>query len=126
MKGAKHTDDIIFISKVPNKDKNAIYNLATVFVYPSFLEGFGFPVLEAMKCSVPVIASNTSSIPEVVGSEGILIDPEKPDEIFTALKDILSDKNLYAHFRERGQRRTFMFSWRNSAREFLNMVDEKF
>lgn len=124
MKNAKHTDDIIFINSIPSKDKNAIYNLASVFVYPSFLEGFGFPVLEAMKCSVPVIASNTSSIPEVIGNEGILIDPEKPDEILVALRNLLTDRNLQEHFKEHGQRRTFMFSWRNTAREFLNRLEE--
>jgi len=124
MKNAKHTDDIIFISKVPNEDKNAIYNLASVFVYPSFLEGFGFPVLEAMRCKVPVIASNSSSIPELVGSEGVLIDPEKPDEIFIALKNVLRDKELYAHLRENGWRRTFKFSWKNAAREFLGCVEQ--
>lgn len=124
MKTAKYTNDIIFVSKVLDEDKNAIYNLATVFVYPSFLEGFGFPVLEAMKCGVPVIASNTSSIPEVLGSEGILIDPEKPDEILVALKSLLTDKNLYEHFKEKGQRRTFIFSWKNTAKEFLARLEE--
>ncbi|KKU52514.1 MAG: mannosyltransferase B-like protein [Candidatus Moranbacteria bacterium GW2011_GWE1_49_15] len=123
MKQAKHTKDIIFISSLPNKDKNAIYNLASVFAYPSFLEGFGFPVLEAMKCGIPVIASNTSSMPEVVGNEGILIDPEKPDELFTALRSILTDKNLHGHFKERGWRRTVIFSWKSTAREFLNLLE---
>ncbi len=126
MKNAKYTDDIIFISNVPNKDKNFIYNLATVFVYPSFLEGFGFPVLESMKCSVPVIASNSSSIPEVVGSDGLLIDSEKPNEIFVALKNIFSDKKLYNHFKERGLRRTYMFSWRKTAKDFLKLVGDDF
>lgn len=126
LKKAKHTKDIIFISNVPNRDKTPLYNLATAFVYPSFLEGFGFPVLEAMKCGVPVIASNTSSIPEVVGSEGILIDPEKPDEIYVALRDLLGDSGFCKHFQERGKRRTVIFSWRNTAREFLRTVEDRF
>jgi len=123
MKNAKYTDDIIFIRNIPNKDKNAVYNLATVFVYPSFLEGFGFPVLEAMKCGTPVITSNASAIPEIIGNEGIIIDSEKPDELLVALKNILTDKGLYDHFKKRGHRRTFMFSWNNTAREFLTLMN---
>ncbi len=125
MKKARYTDDILFLSRISNEDKNAIYNLASVFVYPSFLEGFGFPVLEAMKCGVPTIASNTSSIPEIVGSEGILIDPEKPDEIFTALKFLLCDKKLYNHFRQRSVRRALLFSWKKAAKEYLNLFEKE-
>ncbi|EKE16286.1 MAG: mannosyltransferase B-like protein [uncultured bacterium] len=124
MKNSKYTDDIIFINGLPDADKNYVYNLASVFVYPSFLEGFGFPVLEAMKSGVPVISSNTSSIPEVVGSEGILIDPGKPDEIFLALKNILTDRNLGEYFKERAWRRTFRFNWKNTAKEFLSHIEE--
>ena len=123
MKNAKHTNDIIFINGLSIEDKNSVYNLASVFVYPSFLEGFGFPVLEAMKCKLPVISSNSSSIPEIVGSEGILVDPEKPDEIFIALKNILQNKELHEYLKERGWRRSFKFTWKNTAREFLETVE---
>lgn len=123
MKNSRYSNDIIFISNVPNEDKNAIYNLSTIFVYPSFLEGFGFPVLEAMRCAVPVVASNVSSLPELVGAEGILIDPEKPDEVFMALKSLLENKDLNIYFRERGWRKSFVFSWKKTVAEFLNLLE---
>jgi glycosyltransferase involved in cell wall biosynthesis len=80
------------IGYVEDGDKPALYNLASVFVYPSFYEGFGLPPLEALASGVPVIASHSASLPEVIGEAGVLIDPYRPDEILQALRGILSDK----------------------------------
>jgi glycosyltransferase involved in cell wall biosynthesis len=85
---------IRIIRSVKDNDKPYLYNLASLFVYPSFFEGFGFPPLEAMKCALPVIASNNSSLPEVVGDSGILIDPDKPDEIMRAMEVIIRNREL--------------------------------
>lgn len=75
---------------VDEHDKPALYNLASVFVYPSFYEGFGFPPLEAIACGTPVVASHSASLPEVIGEAGILIDPYRPDEIREAMTQILN------------------------------------
>lgn len=118
---AEFTDDIIFTSCIVNEDKAAVYTLASLFVYPSFFEGFGIPVLEAMRCSVPVITSNNSSLPEVVGNAAIMIDPDKPDELFKAMKEVLLDKELFQHMQLQSPRQAIRFNWRTSARETLEV-----
>jgi len=116
--------DIIFVGTVNSKDKPAFYNLASIFVYPSFFEGFGFPPLEAMKCGVPVITSNVSSLPEIVGEAGILVDPDKPDEIYQAISGILLNKKLRENLIEKGLRQSAKFNWGKAAKEFLATLDD--
>lgn len=99
-----HHKDIIFLSFIPEDDKPGLYSLAQVFIYPSFFEGFGFPPLEAMAAGTPVITSNCSSIPEVVGDAALLIDPYRPYEITIALKALLDNPTLYQDYVERGNR----------------------
>jgi len=101
---------------VEDDDKPAFYNLASAFVYPSVYEGFGFPALEALSCGTPVITSNSSSLPEVVGDAGILIDPHRPDELFRALEAVLLDRKLRKTIRERGIVRAKTFTWDNAAK----------
>lgn len=122
LRNAQYTKDMIYTDRISNEEKPAIYNLASVFVYPSFFEGFGLPPLEAMKCGVPVISSNISSLPEVVGDAGVMIDPERPDELFEALKSVLLDRELSQRLSEKGPRRACMFNWRSAAREFLEVI----
>lgn len=106
-----YRDHIHFPGFIADADKVALYNLASVFVYPSFYEGFGFPPLEAMACGVPVIVSHTSSLPEVVGQAGLMIDPYQPDELYRAMREILRDPGLLAsHIRE-GKAQASGFSW---------------
>ncbi len=119
MRNAKSTSDIIFTSCVTNEDKAAVYTLASLFVYPSFFEGFGIPVLEAMRCGVPVITSNVSSLPEVVGDGAIMINPDNPNELFLAMKELLLDRNLYEQVKNKGMRQSIRFNWVTSARELL-------
>ncbi|TXG78214.1 glycosyltransferase family 1 protein [Candidatus Dojkabacteria bacterium] len=107
---------------VDERDKAALYTLASVFVYPSFYEGFGFPPLEALTCGIPVIASHSSSLPEVVGDAGLLIDPYRPDEILQALRQVLSDKDLSLLLHERALQNRHRFSWQQSASEFLQLL----
>ena len=116
---AKYTRDIIFTSCITNEDKAAVYTLASLFVYPSFYEGFGIPVLEAMRCGVPVVASNVSALPEVIGDGGIMVDPDKPDEIYLAMKELLLNKQLYEQIKNKGMRQSIRFNWVTSARELL-------
>jgi glycosyltransferase involved in cell wall biosynthesis len=109
------------IGFVEDTEKPAVYNLASVFVYPSFYEGFGFPPLEAMACGVPVIVSHSSSLPEIVGEAGILIDPYRPQEIFDAFEAILKDKELHDTLRTRGLERCVRYSWARTSSEILEL-----
>lgn len=111
--------EIIFTGFVPDEDLPYIYDKATVFVYLSLFEGFGLPPLEAMACGVPVITSNTTSLPEVVGTAGITIDPTDVDGLTTALERVLDDSALAAGMREAGRARAQLFSWEAAARETL-------
>jgi glycosyltransferase involved in cell wall biosynthesis len=123
MRNAKHTDDIIYTSCITNEDKAAVLTLASLFVYPSFFEGFGIPVLEAMKCNVPVVTSNVSALPEVVGDGAITIDSYNPDELLIAMKELLLDKDLSERVSARGKKQAFRFTWKASARELLGVFE---
>lgn len=120
-----YRDDIIFLGYISKKDKEILYSKATVFVYPSFYEGFGFPPLEAMSYGLPVVCSNVSSLPEVVGDAAILINPDKAEEIATAIGLILSDSELRARLAEVGRKRAGMFSWDKAAAEYLELFRER-
>lgn len=122
IQNSKCKNDIMVINFIPAEDKPYVINLAALFVYPSIFEGFGFPPLEAMKCGVPVITSNNSSIPEVVGSGGILVNFDKPDEIEKAMREILENPQLYDKMKEAGIKKASAFSWQISARKFLDAV----
>lgn len=124
MKNAKFTRDIIFTSCITNEDKASVYTLASIFVYPSFFEGFGIPVLEAMRCGVPVVTSNCSSLPEVVDRGAIMVDPDKPDELYLAMKELLLDRDLAGKFSQLGQKQSMRFSWRTSARETFAIFEK--
>lgn len=95
--------DIIFTGFVEEENKPTLYSLAEVFVYPSFYEGFGFPPLEAMASGVPTIASNCSSMPEILGDSAILVDPYKSFEICLGLEILLKDKQTYQKYSQRGR-----------------------
>ncbi|HVZ11027.1 MAG TPA: glycosyltransferase family 1 protein [Candidatus Paceibacterota bacterium] len=103
-------------------DRALYYANASVFVYPSFFEGFGLPVVEAMACSVPVITSHNSSLVEVAGSAAILINPANISEIAQAMYEILSDPELHKRLIERGTARAAEFSWDNCARRTLEIL----
>lgn len=110
-------EKIILPGFIADEDKTALYNLASIFVYPSLYEGFGFPPLEAMACGVPVIVSHSSSLPEIVGDAGILIDPYQPDEIFQALKQTLLDQELLDILHKKSEARAQNFSWEKTITE---------
>jgi glycosyltransferase involved in cell wall biosynthesis len=111
--------EIIFTGFVPDEELPYIYDSAKAFLYLSLFEGFGLPPLEAMACGVPVITSNTTSIPEVVGDAGITVSPTDVDAVVLALKQVLADPLLAAKMQESGRNRARLFSWESAARETL-------
>ncbi|MEP7162874.1 MAG: glycosyltransferase family 1 protein [Candidatus Moraniibacteriota bacterium] len=115
-------EKIHLIGFVDDADKPALYNLASVFVYPSLYEGFGFPPLEALSCGVPTIVSHSSSLPEVVGEAGILIDPYRPDEILQAIRQLLQGKSLQEELRRQAALRKRYFNWFQAAQGFLDVL----
>jgi glycosyltransferase involved in cell wall biosynthesis len=118
------TKQIKLLGEVSQKDMPAIFGGASVFVYPSYYEGFGLPVLEAMNCGTPVIAGKTSSIPEV-GSDGILYcDPSDIRDIAMVLRNILINKDLCETLSRRGKERARYFSWEKFTEKVLNIVRE--
>ena len=116
-------DSIILTGYVSEEDLISLYNLCEIFVFPSFHEGFGLPVLEAMTCGAPVIASNTSSLPEVVGLDEAMFDPADDRAIAEKISRALTDhdfKNkLTSHAREQAQK----FSWDNSAQQVIKAFE---
>jgi glycosyltransferase involved in cell wall biosynthesis len=99
----------------------ALYRHCIAFVYPSLYEGFGIPPLEAMQCGTPVVASNRSSIPEVVGDAGVLFDPSRGDELTDILVGLVRDPASRAPLIERGYQRARMFSWEQTARQTIDV-----
>ena len=116
-----YQEDIKFIDYVRSGDKPAIYNLASLFVYPSLYEGFGFPPLEAMASATPVISSTVSSLPEVAGNSALLINPENAREIASAMATVLSDAKLQGEMINSGLKQSEKFSWEASAKAYLNL-----
>jgi glycosyltransferase involved in cell wall biosynthesis len=99
-------DDIRFIGFVNDEDKKELYSLAKVFIYPSLYEGFGFPPLEAMSCGVPTIASNCSSMPEILEDGAMLINPYRPFEICLVLENFLENQELYQLYSQKSLRQS--------------------
>lgn len=115
-------DRIRQIGYVEEQDMAALYTLADAYVYPSLYEGFGLPVLEAMRCGCPVVASKASSIPEVAGDAAILVDPYDVDAIAAAICMVLTDRKVRERLVASGFRRADMFSWRRCAETMLNVI----
>jgi len=114
---------ILLPGRVAQEDLPALLSGATAFAYPSLYEGFGLPPLEAMQCGCPVVTSNSSSLPEVVGDAALTVDPRSPDELAEALVRISTDRELQSQLRERGLRRSRLFSWEACARETVAVYD---
>lgn len=113
-----------FLGYVPDANLPALYSGATVFLYPSLYEGFGLPVLEAMSCGCPVISSNLSSIPEVVGDAGLLVNPHDLNDLKAALEQILADKALRETLSAQALERASHFSLEKMAAETLHVYRE--
>lgn len=115
---------VIATGYVPEADLPALYSGARCFVYPSYFEGFGLPPLEAMQCGAPVIAGDRTSLPEVVGDAGLLVDPFDNDAIANAIANVIDDANLRTKLREKGLSRARMFDWRKTAARTLEVYKQ--
>jgi glycosyltransferase involved in cell wall biosynthesis len=115
------TRDVTFVDYVSEDDLASYYRSAELLVYPSLYEGFGLPPLEAMACGCPVVTSDTSSLPEVVGDAGILVDPHDIDSLTNAIKRVLVDDNLKRDMVTKGLERAQTFSWEKTAQETLQV-----
>jgi len=117
------TSRVAFTGFVPEEDLVALYNLAQVFVYPSLYEGFGLPVLEAMACGTPVVASRRGSIPEVAGDAAFFVNPLDPQKICEGVAQFLTDEEQLRRFRKKGLERVNSFSWERAAQETLKVYE---
>ena len=109
------TNWVYFTGYIPQEDLPLVYNLATLFVYPTIYEGFGLPVLEAMACGVPVITSQISSLPEIVGDAGVLIPVSDAGALYDAMDRLLQNKSLRDELIKAGLTRAKTFSWERTA-----------
>ena len=116
-------NSIKLMGYIDAKDLPGLYNGAVLLTLPALYEGFGLPPLEAMGCGTPVVVSNISSMPEVVGDAGILVDPKSVDSIADGLLSVLMDKKLQHELAAKGIERAREFSWENTGRKTLDVME---
>lgn len=116
VEGLELEDDVIFTGYVEDEDLPALYNIATLFAWPSQYEGFGLPPLEAMSCGLPVLSSNTSSMPEVIGDAGILLSPRNELNWAETMIDLLNNTQELAAMKQKGLAQAKKFSWEACAK----------
>jgi len=120
-----HLDhQVRFLGYCPTPHMPALYEGAAALVFPSFFEGFGLPLLEAMWCDCPVVCSNATSLPEIAGDAGLLIDPHSPEALAEAIHAVLTDEALRRALIERGRRRVREFSWRKFTLQIVRTLHE--
>jgi glycosyltransferase involved in cell wall biosynthesis len=115
---------VLLTGYVPEKDLPALYSGALCFVYPSYFEGFGLPPLEAMKCETAVIVGNRTSLPEVVGDAGLLVDPFDIEDISAALAKLIEDSDFRTQLVIKGRERSRLFDWRETASRTLTVYNK--
>jgi glycosyltransferase involved in cell wall biosynthesis len=113
-----------FVPQPSDEELVILLNLAAVFVLPSWYEGFGLPLVEAMQCGTPVIGSTRGSIPEVIGDAGLLFEVEEPRQLAHALRLVLRDGSVRSLLSEQARRRAALFSWERAARETLDVYQQ--
>lgn len=116
--------DIVMTGYVPNSEMPLIINQCKVFLYPSLRESFGIPILEGMACGVPVITSNTSSMPEIAGDAAVIVNPMNTNEIVDAINLILNDEKFKEDLCQKGTKQVTKFSWRIMAENYLKLYQE--
>ncbi|BBD67492.1 putative glycosyltransferase [Nostoc commune NIES-4072] len=115
---------IILTNYVTDEELRALYSTCSLFVFPSFYEGFGLPLLEAISCGAPAIASNSSSLPEILGSDELLFDPYSPSDMARIMQKVLSDENLRKKISDNALLQSAKFSWKYVAKNILDVFQE--
>ena len=122
----KNSKNIIYLGFISDEELAKVYNLATAFVFPSFYEGFGLPIIEAFACGTPVVSSDRSSLPEVGGDAVLYCNPDDTQDIAQKIQTLLEDTHLQEMLRKKGLQRAKLFSWQKSAKEhekiFLSLL----
>ncbi len=124
VKQEKLTDSVVFVGAVPHEEIALVYENADIFVYPSSVETFGLPVLEAMACGTPVVASNRMSVPEIGGNAALIVDPDNVREMSEAIYRIIIDEKLQETLIKKGYERVREFKWEKTAQETLEVFRE--
>ncbi len=116
-------EEVLSLGEVSDEDLVLLYNAAQIFLFPSLYEGFGLPPLEAMACGTPVISSNTSSLPEVLGDAALLIDPNDTNKWVEKIKAVLTSEDLRKKLKRKGLERARHFSWKRAAQDTLKVYE---
>jgi len=124
LKEIKERKNIQYKGFIENQDLPYMYSLATIFLFPSFYEGFGLPVLEAMQSGIPVLASNTSSLPEVVGGAGLMHDPKDYESFAKDMIKLLEDRNFYDKMKNKGLEQAKKFTWQKTTKKIINLFNQ--
>ena len=120
---SKFEKDFIFPGYIASEEMPLLYNISRLFLYPSLRESFGLPLLEAMACGVPVITSNTSSMPEIASDAALFVDPLDYHQIKERIIAVLNDKELESQLKEKGLKRAENFTWKSSAEQLLSVYN---
>ena len=126
IKKLKLKDEVIFLGFVSDCELRYLYNKAEAFVFPSFYEGFGFPIVEAFCCGTPVVTSNVSSCPEVTQEAALTVNPYNPKEIAEAIDKIVNNPQLRRELRDKGLKRAGDFNFRKTAQQTLQIYKEAY
>ncbi|MBU0478512.1 glycosyltransferase family 4 protein [bacterium] len=118
--------DIVFLQNINFKELPLLYQICDIFVFPSLYEGFGLPLVEAMASRVPVVTSNVSSMPEVVGNAGITVEPKNADSLAEAIEKVISDSKLREDMIKMGIKQIEKFNWQDTARKTLDVYKREF
>ena len=116
-------EDVIFTGYVPEEDRPRLMSAAEVFVFPSFFEGFGMPVVEAQACGTPVVTSNTTSLPEAAGEGAVLVDPKNVSQLTRALEEVLSSESRRKELVKKGLANAHRFDWNDSAQKLIEIFN---
>lgn len=118
--------EVILLGYTSNRELRYFYNLAEVFVFPSFYEGFGFPLLEAFSCGAAVVTSNVSSCPEIASDAALTVAPDRPEEIADAIEQIIHNQDLKKNLQQKAFKRALDFSFINTAKRTIKVYEEVF
>jgi glycosyltransferase involved in cell wall biosynthesis len=124
IKEIKKRDNVSYFGHIKEEDLPYIYNLAEIFLFPSFYEGFGLPPLEAMQSGIPVLASNISSLPEIIGDGGIMHSPNDYEGFVKDIINLLDDKDFYQTMKQKAMLQAKKFSWKESTKKLVKIFNE--